>query len=29
MKLLGGRHILVDILIYIIIPAVEDKHGGP
>ena len=29
MKLLGGRHILVNMLAYKIIMAVEDKHGGP
>jgi len=28
MKLLGGRHILVDMLVNMIIQAVEDKYGG-
>ena len=29
MKLLSVRYILVDIFGYMIVQAVEDKHGGP
>jgi hypothetical protein len=29
MKLLGGRHILVNLIVYMIIQAVEDNHGEP
>jgi hypothetical protein len=29
MKLLGGRHILVNLFVYMIIQAVEDNHGEP
>ncbi len=28
MKLLGDRHILVDLLVNMMIQAVEDKHDG-
>lgn len=29
MKLLGGRHILMNLIVYMIIQAVEDNHGEP